>query len=91
VAKKFLTSELARTVAEVAAMNARSVTTQMTGLRGWCPPPPPRKIPMFRRRLSVTFVPQTDQTLKIRHAAGHSIQNLGTKLNEIRSAQNRLA
>jgi hypothetical protein len=67
------------------------MTAQLAGLRGVCPPPRPRKIPAFRRRLAVTFVPQAAQPLKIRHAAGHSIQNLGTPLNETRSVQNRLA
>jgi len=70
-------------------MNLRAVTTQLSGLRGIYLPAPPRKIQMFRRRLSVVFVPEAAQTLKIRHAMGHSIQNLGTTLNEIRSVQTR--
>jgi hypothetical protein len=90
VAKKFLPTELARSVADVAAMNLRAMTSQLAGLRG-INPPRPRKIPMFRRRLAVTFAPEAAQPLKIRHAMGHSIQNLGTALSETRSVQNRLA
>jgi hypothetical protein len=87
VAKKFHTSEMARTVAEVAAMNVRAATSQLTGLRSlWSPAP--RKIPMFRRRLAVVFMPHNAVTLKIRHSVGHTIQNLGTPLTEIRFVQN---
>ena len=70
-------------------MNVRAVTSQISGLRGMVPPPAARKIPMFRRRLLICFTPPVTQPLKIRHAMGHTIQNVGTPLNEIRPAQSR--
>jgi hypothetical protein len=78
-------------MAEVAAMNVRAVATQISGLRGLIPPPPARRIPMFRRRLSVSFASPVSQTLKIRHALGHSIHNVGTSLNETLSVRSRHA
>jgi hypothetical protein len=71
VAKKFHPSGLVRNAADGAALNLRMATMQMAGVRI---PPRVRTIPMLRRRLSVTFVAESAQPLKIRHAG----QNLGS-------------
>jgi hypothetical protein len=71
-----------RNANEIAAMNLRMATMQMTGLRV---PPRIRTIPPLRRRLALTVTPEPPQTVIIRH----TVQNMDTNVNETRPIQNQ--
>ena len=66
--------------AEVAAMNLRMATIPLAGLRV---PPRVRKVPTVRRRLPVTIIPDSAQSVIIRHAS----QNLGSAIPESQPVQ----
>ena len=68
------------TAAEVAAMNLRMATIPLAGLRV---PPRVRKVPTVRRRLPVTIIPDSAQSVIIRHAS----QDLGTAVTEPQPVQ----
>jgi hypothetical protein len=80
VARKNYHHQPVRNAAEVAATNLRLATIQLSGLHI---PPQVRKIPLLRRRLLVTMIPQTAQPVMIRHTS----QNLGSCLNGIQLIQ----
>ena len=80
VARKNYHHQPVRNAAETAATNLRLATFQLSGLHL---PPQVRKIPVLRRRLPITMIPQAVQPVMIRHTS----QNLGSLLNEIRPVQ----
>ncbi|HAO78901.1 MAG TPA: hypothetical protein DCQ92_07990 [Verrucomicrobia subdivision 3 bacterium] len=80
VARKNYHHQPVRNAAETAATNLRLATFQLSGLHI---PSRVRKIPVLRRRLPITMIPQAVQPVMIRHTS----QNLGSLLNEIRPVQ----
>ena len=80
VARKFHASGMVRTAVDSAALNLRMATMQLAGLRI---PPRVRTVPTLRRRLPVTFVPESAQPVIMRHAS----QNLGSPVTETQPAQ----
>ena len=71
-----------RNTNDIAAMNLRMATMQITGLRV---PPRIRTIPALRRRLAVTVIPETPQAVIIRHA----VHNMDTTVNGTRPIQSQ--
>jgi hypothetical protein len=80
VAKKFHASGMVRNAVDSAALNLRMATMQLAGLRI---PPRVRTVPTLRRRLPVTFVPESAQPVIMRHAS----QNLGSPVTETQPTQ----
>jgi hypothetical protein len=75
VARKYDISMRVQAAAEVAGINLRMGTIPLAGLRL---PPRVRKIPTVRRRLPVTIIADTAQSVIIRHTN----QNLGSPVTE---------
>ena len=80
VARKYSNSVSLHVPAGVAAMNLRMATIPLAGLRV---PPRVRKVPTVRRRLPVTIIPDSAQSVIIRHAS----QNLGSAVSEPQPVQ----
>ena len=80
VARKFHASGMVRNAVDSAALNLRMATMQLAGLRI---PPRVRTVPTLRRRLPVTFVPESAQPVIMRHAS----QNLGSPVTETQPTQ----
>jgi hypothetical protein len=80
VAKKFHVSGQLRNAADIAALNLRMATMQLGGMRV---PPRARTVPSVRRRVLVTMVTESAQSVIIRHAS----QNLGSPVSETRPIQ----
>jgi hypothetical protein len=80
VARKFHTSGIARSAADIAVTNLRMATMQMAGMRI---PPRVRTVPTLRRRLSVAFVAASAEAVIMRHVT----QNLGSPATETQPTQ----
>jgi hypothetical protein len=80
VARKFHTSGSVRSAADVAAMNLRMATMQLSGMRV---PPRVRTVPTLRRRLQVTMITEPPATVIIRQSG----QNLGNSVTGRRQIQ----
>ena len=65
VAKKFHASGTVRSAVDIAAINLRMATLQLSGMRV---PPRVRKVPALRRRLYVTMITDPPVTVIIRQA-----------------------
>jgi hypothetical protein len=81
VARKSDSEISVRSAAEIAAARLRPAT--MMQLAGLKTPAQARKIPMLRRRLTITIPPSVNQPVIIRH----TIQNVGSPLSEIQPLQ----